>query len=221
MGNDFEEFDRVVERKPLTQDQITAGVIRYGAPKRLAGLGIATMERRSEAYESTLQTIEAIGRSLETGAFIDDPVCVSIMGPFGSGKTRSAVWLQACAYRGLADHARHYLTSRWAPRFMGGTEIAALRSVGWYGDAEEEEEDHREFLFSSKFLVVDDFCRVSGYKGESLFIEGLIERRYNDMLSTVITTSSLPESLPPRIKEFLKYFDQLVLVADSFRGSGK
>jgi DNA replication protein DnaC len=185
-----------------------------GAPSRFAFLTLDDLDR--EGNEETLQVVERLGDELSTGSVLDD-LNLILLGSFGVGKTRLSVYLLRSAYEYLAPHASCHLDF---PRFFRATDLAELRFGPSFGSAEDEEDRRAESRFAlerSPFVVIDDVHRVAGYKGEEVFLESAIERRYDSRLSTVLTMNELPKE-NARFADFLRYFETIPLVGGSRRG---
>ena len=72
-----------------------------------------------------------------------------------------------------------------------------------------EMEALRDRLFEAYLVVIDDIGRIADYRGESLYLERVIEKRYNDKLSTILTSNTNLADLPARFQDFLSYFETI------------
>jgi DNA replication protein DnaC len=182
-----------------------------GAPSRLARLGLDTFEVGENA--PAVARISLFGGFLERGEAPD--LSVILTGAFGVGKTRLAVWLLRRAFEFLRTRAA---SSVGFPRFFRATDLADLR-FGRNFSAPEDEEDRRaearDALERAPFVVIDDIGRVSGYRGEELYLETVVERRYEGELATVLTANQLPAD--GRFADFIKYFEEIPLLGRSHR----
>jgi DNA replication protein DnaC len=194
-------------------DETTGKFIRTtGAPSRLARLEMDSFEKAGN--EAAVGRIATVGAFLERGEARD--LSLIMTGPFGVGKTRLAVWLLRRAFEFLRGRAA---SSVGFPRFFRATDLADLRFSRSYSAPEDEEDrraEARDALERSPFVVVDDIGRVAGYKGESLYLETVVERRFEGELATVLTANELPTE--GRFADFIRYFEEVPLVGRSHRG---
>lgn len=180
-----------------------------GAPARFARLRFEDMD--SLGNEASLSKAVKVAACLQDGERVSLVIC----GPFGTGKTRVAVWLLRNAW----DACRKLVTSTLDfPRFFRAPDLAELR-FGRSFSAPEDEEDRKDAdrtaLDRAPVVVIDDVGRVSGYKGEELFIEAVVEKRYDADLSTILTMNEVPRE--GRFADFLDYFEELTLAGRSHR----
>jgi len=172
-----------------------------------------------EDYRAAMNRIrEIIDESILTAKFRDEPIFVDINGPFGSGKTRSGVCMVKAAYRGLFE--RFWIKACETPLFITAKNLVELRfGKSWNRDEDDDAQDElREQVMKSEFLLIDDLGRLPGYKGEVGYLESIIDHRWGEALSTVVTTSRSEGNYPARIEDLLKYFETIFFVAESFRG---
>lgn len=183
-----------------------------GAPRRLAGLDLAEMDRVGNV--EVLRALEDLGRDLAAGK-VDD-VFVLLLGTFGVGKTRIATWLLRMAWDFLAPRSTSGLDF---PRFFRVSDLADLRFKKHFGEDEDEDrrDEARRALELAPLVVIDDVHRVAGYKGEEVFLEGVVEKRYDAELSTILTANELPGE-GTRFADFLRYFKTYPIGGRSHRG---
>lgn len=213
----------------MSETELSKFLGRTHCPRKFARLGIEGMRAGGDAgYLSALDRIAEIGDLLRSRAFLGAPVCVVVSGPFGSGKTRAACWLLLQAFLGVLDGR---CPPGFAPLFIRVPQLAELRFRSFSGDADGEDEDSRallrERLDTCSLLLVDDVSRVAGYRGEEQFVENVIERRWEDNRSVILTGNVEGEvdasgkhlpGLSPRFRDFLRYFEHVILTGGSRRG---
>lgn len=156
----------------------------------------------------------ALGDRLSRG--MDRDASVALTGSFGVGKTLLAVFLLRRSWEFWAPRSTSGLDF---PRFLRATDLAELRFRRNF-DADDEEdrrEEAREALARSPLVVIDDVQRVAGYRGEEVYLESVIERRYDDRLATVLTANLLPSD-DSRFADFLRYFEVFPIRGESRRG---
>lgn len=183
-----------------------------GAPSRLARLELAEMDPAKN--EKRLRLLARIGEELEGGGRSD--LALILTGPFGVGKTRVAVWLLRRAYERWRPKATSTLDF---PRFFRSTDLAELRFGRSYSAPEDEEDRKaaaRDALERAPFVVIDDIGRVAGYRGEELYLESVVERRFENERATVLTANKLPSE--GRFADFIRNFEEIPLVGRSHRG---
>jgi DNA replication protein DnaC len=185
-----------------------------GAPRRLVDLELGTMDwsENPEVFED----LHELGKSLGVGDLKD--VFVLLLGTFGVGKTRIATWLLRRAWDHLAPKSTSGLDF---PRFFRVSDLAELRFRKHYGEDEDEDrrEEARSALERCPLVVIDDVHRVAGYRGEEVFLEGVVEKRYDAELSTILTANELPRE-ETRFADFLRYFRTYPIGGRSHRGLG-
>jgi DNA replication protein DnaC len=184
-----------------------------GAPRRFAALELGDMDR--DGNEAVLDSLAELGDRLAAGDLAE--VFALLLGTFGVGKTRAAVWLLRRAYEHLAPLS---LCGLDFPRFFRATDLAELRFKKHFGGEDEEEdrrEEARDALERCPLVVVDDVHRVVGYKGEEVFLESVVEKRYDAELATVLTANELPAE-GTRFADFLRYFRTYPIGGRSHRG---
>lgn len=182
------------------------------APSRLARLGMDSFDQ--EGNEAAVGRIMTVGGFLERGEARD--AALVLTGPFGVGKTRLAVWLLRRAFEFLRGRAA---SSVGFPRFFRSTDLAELRFGRSFSGPEDEEdrrEEARDALERSPFVVIDDIGRSAGYRGEELYLETVVEKRFDAELGTVLTANKLPTE--GRFADFIRYFEEVPLVGRSHRG---
>lgn len=185
---------------------------RTGAPARVAAVDFAGLDRRGN--EASFELIERVAAQLEGGA-VD--VHVVLTGAFGTGKTVLATHLLARSYAFWRE--RRNDRGR-IPRFFRASEVGGLRFSSYSEapeDAAERLRDRDALLETSPVVVIDDVGRTSGYRGEALFLESVVERRYDAMLGTILTMNELPDPAS-RFSDFLRYFTPIDLKGRSRRG---
>jgi DNA replication protein DnaC len=183
-----------------------------GVPRRFAQLDHGEIDRRGN--EVAFEQLDEIADRVAAGDGQD--LHLVLTGDFGVGKTRIAVWLLRRAFDWFAPLTRDGADF---PRFFAAADLADLRFRSYSGpdDEEDRRDEAREALVRSPFVVIDDVGRVSGYKGEELYLESVVEERWNDgRLATVLTMNELPRE--GRFADFLKYFEDVPLVGRSHRG---
>lgn len=209
----------------MTSDDIAKRVVAVcGAPRRLAGLGTDKLSCHDDNYQLVVKRCRALGAQLAKGAFLEQPLFLLLMGPFGTGKSRIATWLLEQAYRGIRQAQCIRAHGHQTPLFISARNLSALRfgrRFDGFEDIEDDRERLRDRTFRCRFLVIDDVNRVAGYRGEGLFVEEVIEERWNENRSTVVTCSSEPDVLGARFRDFLSYFTPLIFTGPSRRKEGQ
>lgn len=201
---------------------------RMKAPPKHARLAfVPTSEMRDNlvaGYRAALDRVEVLAAALADPATwrARPPAFTSVVlvGSFGTGKTRLAVKLLAHAYVGLKASGWR-MAAFEVPLFARARELGDLRFRPLdRGDERDDIEDLRDRVFRSRFLVLDDIGRTSGYKGEAEFLERVVEARVEAELPTVVTASSLPAS--ERLTDFLAGadFERIPLTGESRRADG-
>jgi len=177
-----------------------------------------------EDYRAVREKIREIGERLREYAVEDPdaiPIFLSIRGNWGVGKTRMATWLLRQVYAGMRDRRSNY--GGRAPLYLSATRAAELRFRNYAHISEDPQEEDAEVLrgrlFTSAFLVLDDVGRVAGYKGEEQYIQRIVEERWQEGKSTVLTISSVDDVLSPRFRDFLREFMNVIIPGESRRGS--
>lgn len=198
----------------MQRDRIRKFVETSGAPRRLAALELDEMDR-SENGE-IIGEIAEIGDRLAGGT--SGEVFALLLGTFGVGKSRLATWLLRRSWEYWAPMSSSGLDF---PRFFRISDLADLRFKKHFGGDDDEDEARRDearaALERSPLVVVDDVHRVAGYRGEEVYLESVVERRYDAELSTVLTANELPAE-GSRFADFLRYFRTFPLIGKSFRG---
>jgi DNA replication protein DnaC len=182
------------------------------APSRLARLELETFDRAENS--AAVERVEELGADLAGGGARDASLVLT--GPFGVGKTRLAVWLLRRAFEFLRGRAG---SSVGFPRFFRSTDLAELRFGRSFSGPEDEEDrktESRDALERSPFVVIDDISRLAGYRGEELYLETVVEKRFDAELGTVLTANKLPGE--GRFADFIRYFEEIPLVGRSHRG---
>jgi len=199
----------------LDAEALRKFITRTGCPRVFADLDVSDMEGDA-AYQRVLIHVGNLAEErLASRDFLRRPIFLRFTGAFGSGKTRLACWTLRHAYLGMLPICNAAVN----PLFVKASDLVELRFQKRFGEADEDDERAsavRDRLFSSAFLVIDDVSRVAGYRGEELFVEHVVERRWEDLRSTVLTMNS-NNSLSVRFADFLNYFDELPLVGGSRR----
>ena len=195
-----------------------------GVPVRFAGLDLGDMEDRGDDdYRESLNKIAKVGGHLYESRGLAE-VFLFMSGAFGAGKTRAACWLLDRFYRGVRDQPEEEQMGfgGFPPFFISAKAMGKFR-FSTLMDAPDDEaavaeyQGRRERLFKSRFLVIDDANRLAGQKGEFEFLEEVVEERWNNLRSTVITTSSGPDEYPARFADFVKTFERVTFPVESFR----
>ncbi len=188
-----------------------------GIPKRYIGLKLDEMDDYGDVdYGNQLNKISEIGSNLREGNGL--PIYLFFYGKFGSGKTRSAVWL-------LEQFYLHLVSARKCPirpLFIKASDLGEYRfQKKWVDDDNYDEicrtEKVRKQLFEGPLLVVDDVARIAGYKGEFDFFERVVETRYDEELSTILTSSTIPSGIGGRFYDYLSYFDEILFTGKNRR----
>jgi len=191
---------------------------RCGIPRHFARLELSDMDTSGDAaYRRQLAGMEDLAaKRLDTAAFFeDDPLFLYLNGSFGVGKTRVATWLAKRAFLGLRANRTSGTGPRWCPLFVPTNRLVEYRFQKRWDDEDAEEWNlFRDRMFSSRFLIIDDVGRISDFKGEMNFLERVVEERYNDELSTVITSNldgKALKALAPRFADFMRMFTEITL----------
>ena len=193
---------------------------RCGVPRRFAALELEDMDDYGDrAYRKMLEKLRGIGEELREGRGV--PLYLYLCGKLGSGKTRAAAWLLGQFYLHVLG-ARATLSGR-QPLFISAAKLVDFRFRRNWEDEEDAErwEMVREQLFRSSFLVIDDVSRIAGYKGEEAFLERVVEERYNEELSVVLTGNAGDGDFGERFRDFLAYFEEVALVGRTRRERAK
>jgi hypothetical protein len=214
----------------MTETELTKFVTRTACPRKFARLDLDGMRHGGAGnYLAALDQIAVIGEALLCRRYLTDPVFLLLSGPFGSGKTRAACWLLLQAYLGAIDGR---CPPGFAPLFIRVPQLADLRFRALGDGREDEDEDHRaalrDRLSDCALLVIDDVARVAGYRGEEQYVENIVERRWEDERSIILTGNVDGEAdasgkrlpgLSPRFRDFLRYFEVIALTGETRRGT--
>lgn len=199
-------------------DKLEVKLNKYcGVPKRYVGLKLDEMDDYGDVdYRKQLDKIDEIGSKFREDR--DLPIYLFLYGKFGSGKTRSAVWLLEQFYRRLSDDKKCPIR----PLFIKASDLGEYRfQRKWVDDDNYDEicrtEKIRKQLFEGPLLVVDDVARIAGYKGEFDFFEQVVESRYDNELSVILTSSTSPTDFDGRFNDYLSYFDEMLFTGKSRR----
>lgn len=169
-------------------------------PVNYSRLTLAEMDWTIYDDQTIEEAITGIDESLRSGEFSEYPVFLVIDGRFGNGKTRTAAHLVTAAYHGfVANHRVRAESTR--PYFIRASAAARVRF--------DQDNGIWAYLFDSCFLVLDDINRIAGYKGETDFIEEVIEHRHQKGRSTVITMNTSLDNVGQRLSSFLSEFEHL------------
>jgi len=215
----------------MSEAELSKFLPRTACPRKFARLDLDGMRPGASGdYLAALDQIAAIGETLRSRRFLSEPVFLLLSGPFGSGKTRAACWLLLQAYLGVTEGR---CPPGFAPLFIRVPQLADLRFRALGGGAEEGEDEERrgavrDRLDSCSLLVIDDVARVAGYRGEEQFVESVVERRWEDERSVILTGNVDGEAdasgkrlpgLSPRFRDFLRYFEVAALTGGTRRGA--
>lgn len=170
---------------------------RCWVPKRYARVDLQDMDMRPYPLD-LVHIINDLYTELRDGGYVRDPVFAVMDGGYGNGKTRVACHLVEAAYAG-------YARVRGVPGRCPPTFVTSSRLVDSRFDRDSAE---RAVAESSCFLVIDDVNRIAGYKGEMDYLESVVERRFYDDLSTVLTMNVTLEEVKGRFGSFLKEFQR-------------
>lgn len=213
--------------KPSEKQVIDRLINRMRAPRvhsKLAFVPTSEMEDGgNDQYREALEFIESEAVRLANPQTWESESNASFMfvGNFGTGKTRLAVKLMAHAYVGIKTLGR--IGRIGTPLFIKAKDLGELRFS--FSNLPEDDAQRLQALraevHESPFLVLDDIGRIVGYKGEEEFLERVIEHRYENELTTVVTASkSNFES--QRLKDFLESsaYERVILAGESRRANG-
>lgn len=138
------------------------------------------------------------------GSYMDDAVFAVFSGGFGNGKTRAAAHLVQAARSAWFRRDGKHADLRW-PYFVRASELVSMRFDDFSGPG-----FARTVVSRSAFLAIDDIGRLNGYKGEREFVEQVIERRFDESLSTVVTVNCPVSELgAERFVDFMKQFKEV------------
>jgi DNA replication protein DnaC len=180
----------------------------------MARLRFADLECPGDAYRVALDRLAEVGTDLVNARTSE--INLVLTGAFGTGKTRIAVHLLRFAYDAILPTTSGEFDF---PRFFTARDVAELRFSRSYSAPEDEEDAKalaREALRIAPLVVIDDVGRISGYRGEELFVEGVVEKRYENERGTILTFNELPTE--GRFADFLRYFEEVPLAGGSHRG---
>lgn len=167
----------------------------------------------SKVFKNYINKIEIVGDEiLTTFKYIDEPIFYWIEGKYGTGKTRIATWLVKQAYLGIRGRSFGFEYD-FRPLFMSASQITEYRFNKF--DEDPDYDEIRERIFKCSFLAIDDIGKIASYKGEKLFIERVIEERWNEQLSTIITSNVDSKEISMRFDDFISTFDNFVIVGKS------
>lgn len=202
----------------MENDKFESNLVKYcGIPKRYIKLELNEMEDYEDVnYRRQLDKISEVGSNFLEGRGL--PVYIFLHGKFGVGKTRSAVWMLKQLYRYLIEKRKCPIR----PLFIKASDLGEYRfQRKWVDDDNYDEicrtEKVRKQLFEGPLLVVDDVARIANYKGEWEFLEYVVERRYDDELSVILTSSTSATEFVGRFYDYLSYFEDVPLVGKSRR----
>lgn len=188
---------------------------RTRVPRAFADLELRDMEgfggkgpyglMLSEVQRLTLDAAAQTVPGEREPTFLARPLNLLLFGGFGSGKTRIACWVLRELYRavypthfpdryGLFLRASRAVETRFSRGFLRGEE-----------DGEDEGADLRRRAETSAVLVLDDVSRLPGYRGEGIYLEQLVEHRWGEGLSTILTLNGKVEALEERFRDLLRY----------------
>jgi|GEM_PF-4521407 len=178
-------------------------VKKCGVPRRYALMRLDDMVV-DDSNRRQLRHVTKLCERLRAGDPAD-PVFAVLCGTTGNGKTRCATHMLQAALEGWDSNPGEMLPrfSRW-PYFIRGSRVGDHRF-----ERDDEPSRVRPFLFGASFLVIDDLGKIADYKGEREFIEMLIEQRFDDEASTVLTMNITPEQFGVRFADFLRQFDMV------------
>lgn len=213
-ATEVEDLEREMQKRGVQDPLTSALVMGCNVPIRYAGMSVDTMNYgESVEYRAILARIKQLGVELaELHACLKRPVFLCLKGSFGTGKTRSAVWLLRQAYLGVKHMSQ-------APYFMTSAQLVDVRFERRGSDeADDPINERRDRAFRSPFLVLDDVARFSGFRGEQDFVERVVDERFNAGRSTVLTSNARDGDLPERFQDLLRGFEELVFKGESHRG---
>lgn len=220
MGNFDESIareDREARLRPDNDFDLERFLRTTTAPRRFAPLDLADFDRAGN--EDALEWVEALGVVLAAEGLLVGrrDLSLAFVGGFGTGKTRLAVWLLRRAWEGDLGTRNSAIQF---PRFFAASALGDLRFRSH--SAPEDEEDSRsrdrDALERCPLVVIDDVGRLAGYKGEERFLEAVVEKRHDALLSTILTANELPKE--GRFADFLRYFTKIPLVGLTHRSEG-
>lgn len=182
-------------------------------PRKYLDLDINSMKLSLENDNriiDVLDNLNKIGDDLLQGNYFKDPVFLILQGKFGVGKTRVGCYLTKKSYECII--VKKYRLSDYVkqlPLFVRASEVVNYKFLN------NDNKNFRDRLFNSVFLFIDDILRVVEFKGDFDFIHQIIENRYDNNLSTIVSLNSPLDKLngmQPRFVDFMSQFKSYTLI---------
>lgn len=200
-------------------DEKTVRTLRNACriPSYFLRLEICDMDSKSRVQEEQLKFIEREGNEISTNfKYVENPIFFWIQGKYGTGKTRIATWLVKQAYLGMKGKSFPY-DFDFRPLFMSTSNITEYRfkKLNSVSDDDFDYGEMRDRIFNCSFLAIDDIGKIASYKGEKQFIERVIEERWNEQLSTIITSNVDAKEISVRFEDFITPFKKFTMIGRS------
>lgn len=160
----------------LRQEQIYRYSEESGIPKRFKGKTIGGIECKSAKQKAILKSVQGYLQSVLAGA----SACMVLCGRPGTGKTHLGCGL-----------VHEVINSCQKAKIVTTANMLRRVKSTWHREAQEDEESVLRELGILPFLVIDEVGVQFGTETERNIFHEIIDRRYNNLLPTVII-SNLP-----------------------------
>ena len=162
-------------------------------PKRYISSNIGDMKIYNDEYAITINNLKVVYKELSENYYKKnrEPRFILLYGGFGSGKTMISAMMARAATEGiLSEKFKVAKNSGRLPYFVRAIDMINCRfDRKIYDESQEKIELIRKTLYNSEFLVIDDIGRLNGFKGETNFVQTIIDHRYDNMLATFVNTN--------------------------------